>query len=155
MVGFDPQNPDFGSTVQESFGRLTFMRTIGATLERVSPGDVDIALPFRDASGRRRSQPSEGTASVTEMNCEVDLEQELIAAHTRTNLNELENRILISTLTEHHPDHLIVSDVRIDVTERVSVEQFPIGTKLVSRSRTRSKATRGSPKAFGEVLTEP
>jgi len=86
MVGFDPQNPDFGSTVQESFGRLTFMRTIGATLERVSPGDVDIALPFRDASGRRRSQPSEGTASVTEMNCEVDLEQELIAAHTRTNL---------------------------------------------------------------------
>jgi hypothetical protein len=89
------------------------------------------------------------------MNCEGDLEQELIAARTRAKLNELENKILIGTLTEHHPDHLIVSGVRIDVTERVSVEQFPIGTKLVSRPRTRSKATRGLPQAFGEVLTEP
>jgi hypothetical protein len=89
------------------------------------------------------------------LNCEVDLEQEPIAAPTRANLNELENRILIGTLTEHHPDHLIVSGVRINVTERVSVEQFPIGTKLVSRSRTRSKATRGLPQAFGEALTEP
>ena len=32
------------------------------------------------ASGRRRSQPSEGMASVMKMNCEVDLEQEPIAA---------------------------------------------------------------------------
>jgi predicted alpha/beta-hydrolase family hydrolase len=32
------------------------------------------------ASGRRKPQPSEGTASVVKMNCEVDLEQELIAA---------------------------------------------------------------------------
>ena len=39
-------------------------------------------------------------------------------------------QILIGTLTEHHPDHLIVSGVSIDVTERVSVEQFPIGTSL-------------------------
>ena len=62
---------------------------------------------------------------MTKMNYEVDLERELIAAATQTNLNELENRILIGTLTEHHPDHLIVSGVRIDVTERLSVDSFP------------------------------
>ena len=47
MRTFDPQNLDFESAVQESFGSLTLMRTIGATLERVSPGEVEIALPFR------------------------------------------------------------------------------------------------------------
>jgi uncharacterized protein (TIGR00369 family) len=47
MRTFDPQNLDFESAVQESFDRLTLMRTIGATLERVLPGEVEIALPFR------------------------------------------------------------------------------------------------------------
>ena len=47
MTTFDPQNPDFQSAVRESFDRLTLMRTLGATLERVSPGEVEIALPFR------------------------------------------------------------------------------------------------------------
>jgi uncharacterized protein (TIGR00369 family) len=47
MRTFDPQNLDFESAVQESFDSLTLMRTIGATLERVSPGKVEIALPFR------------------------------------------------------------------------------------------------------------
>ena len=42
----------------------------------------------------------------------------------------MENQILIGTLTERHPDHLVVSGARIDVTERVSVEQFPIGATL-------------------------
>jgi uncharacterized protein (TIGR00369 family) len=47
MRTFDPQNLDFESAVQESFDRLTLMRTFGATLERVSAGEVEIALPFR------------------------------------------------------------------------------------------------------------
>lgn len=47
MRTFDPQNVAFESAVRDSFDRLTLMRTIGATLERVSPGEVDIALPFR------------------------------------------------------------------------------------------------------------
>ena len=42
----------------------------------------------------------------------------------------MENKILIGTLTECHADHLIISGVKIDVTERVSVDQFPIGTSL-------------------------
>jgi len=48
MRAFDPQNPDFQSAVHESFDRLTLMRTIGATLERVSPGEVEVTLPFRN-----------------------------------------------------------------------------------------------------------
>lgn len=48
MRAFDPQDPDFQSAVHESFDRLTLMRTIGATLERVSPGEVEIVLPFRN-----------------------------------------------------------------------------------------------------------
>jgi uncharacterized protein (TIGR00369 family) len=47
MRTFDPQNLDFESAVRESFGRLTLMKTIGATLQRVSPGEVEIALRFR------------------------------------------------------------------------------------------------------------
>lgn len=48
MPTFDPENPDFQSAVRESFDRLTLMRTIGATLASVSPGEVEVELPFRD-----------------------------------------------------------------------------------------------------------
>lgn len=37
----------FEAVVRESFARQTFMATLGATLARVAPGEVDIALPFR------------------------------------------------------------------------------------------------------------
>ncbi len=47
MPPFNAQNPDFQRAVHESFDRLTLMRTIGATLERVSPGEVDVVLSFR------------------------------------------------------------------------------------------------------------
>src|SRR6266540_2578689 len=48
MPTFDPEDPDFRSAVRESFDRLTLMRTIGAALERVSPGEVEVMLPFRN-----------------------------------------------------------------------------------------------------------
>ncbi len=48
MPEFDPENCDFQSAVRESFDRLTLMRTIGAALERVSPGEVEVMLPFRN-----------------------------------------------------------------------------------------------------------
>jgi uncharacterized protein (TIGR00369 family) len=44
-----PRNPDFERVVRESFARQTFMTTLGATLERVSPGAVDVAVPFSEA----------------------------------------------------------------------------------------------------------
>ena len=40
MPTFNPEDPDFQSAVRESFDRLTLMTTIGAVLERVSPGEV-------------------------------------------------------------------------------------------------------------------
>jgi uncharacterized protein (TIGR00369 family) len=41
-----PRDPAFESRVRGSFIRQRFMTTIGATLERVAPGEVVIRLPF-------------------------------------------------------------------------------------------------------------
>jgi uncharacterized protein (TIGR00369 family) len=49
MTAFEPRDPDFAARVQRSFARQTFMATLGATLAEVRPGEVTIALPFRDA----------------------------------------------------------------------------------------------------------
>lgn len=48
MPAFNPQDPNFESAVRESFNRLTLMRTIGASLQQVSAGEVEIVLPSRD-----------------------------------------------------------------------------------------------------------
>jgi uncharacterized protein (TIGR00369 family) len=45
----EPRNPDFERVVRESFSRQTFMSTLGATLERVAPGEVVIAVPWSEA----------------------------------------------------------------------------------------------------------
>ena len=45
---FKPANPDFAAVVRGSFATQGLMQLIGATLERVEPGAVDIALPYRD-----------------------------------------------------------------------------------------------------------
>ena len=49
MPTYEPQDPRFGERVRASFARQAFLATIGATLERVAPGEVDIRLPFRAA----------------------------------------------------------------------------------------------------------
>jgi uncharacterized protein (TIGR00369 family) len=41
------QQPDQFDRVRESFGRQAFMRTIGATIERVEAGAVEIRMPVR------------------------------------------------------------------------------------------------------------
>ncbi len=41
-------DPDFEQRVRESFRRFSLMRTIGAKLVRVAPGEVDIELASRD-----------------------------------------------------------------------------------------------------------
>ena len=45
---FSPRDPDFERRVRASFSRQAAMHTLGATIERVAPGEVDLALPFRD-----------------------------------------------------------------------------------------------------------
>lgn len=47
MSRFAPKNPDFATRVRDSFARQGAMTLIGATLERVDPGAVDIAVGFR------------------------------------------------------------------------------------------------------------
>lgn len=45
---FVPANPEFAVVVRGSFATQGLMQLIGATLERVEPGAVDIVLPYRD-----------------------------------------------------------------------------------------------------------
>jgi uncharacterized protein (TIGR00369 family) len=47
MGSFHPADPEFERRVRGSFARQPMMTTLGATLERVAPGEVDIRLPFR------------------------------------------------------------------------------------------------------------
>ena len=47
MANFEPRDPDFERRVRDSFARQRVMSTIGATLTRVAPGEVEITLPFR------------------------------------------------------------------------------------------------------------
>jgi uncharacterized protein (TIGR00369 family) len=43
-----PRNPDYERTVRESFARQTFMASLGAVLEEVAPGRVEISVPFAE-----------------------------------------------------------------------------------------------------------
>ena len=47
-VAFEPRNPDFEARVRESFARQAAMRTLGATLAVVKPGQVEITLPWAE-----------------------------------------------------------------------------------------------------------
>jgi uncharacterized protein (TIGR00369 family) len=47
MASFQPADPAFEARARDSFARQALMRTIGAVMERVAPGEVDIALTFR------------------------------------------------------------------------------------------------------------
>lgn len=46
MSTFEPQDLDYRARVQASFSRQKMMQTIGAGLVSVSPGAVEIELPF-------------------------------------------------------------------------------------------------------------
>jgi uncharacterized protein (TIGR00369 family) len=46
---FEPRDPGYEPRVRRSFSRQKMMETIGAVLERVAPGEVDIRVPFREA----------------------------------------------------------------------------------------------------------
>jgi uncharacterized protein (TIGR00369 family) len=48
MKTFEPKTPRFEERVRESFARQGLMKSIGARISRVAPGEVVIELPFRD-----------------------------------------------------------------------------------------------------------
>lgn len=43
-----PLDPDFEARVRRSFEKQRVMQTMGVTLERIAPGEVELALPFRE-----------------------------------------------------------------------------------------------------------
>ncbi|WP_234266429.1 PaaI family thioesterase [Hydrogenophaga sp. NFH-34] len=45
---FEPRAPDFEQRVRASFARQAAMRTLGATLAAVRPGQVEITLPWAE-----------------------------------------------------------------------------------------------------------
>ena len=47
MARFEPRDPNFEAKVRDSFGRQTVMRTLGAVVSKVEPGEVEIEMPFR------------------------------------------------------------------------------------------------------------
>ncbi|MES2521662.1 MAG: PaaI family thioesterase [Gemmatimonadota bacterium] len=46
-MSVQPRDPDFERRVRASFGRQVAMQTLGITMERVAPGEVELMLPFR------------------------------------------------------------------------------------------------------------
>ena len=49
MAEWKPRNADYAAVVRDSFARQPAMATLGATLDGVAPGAVDIGLPFAAA----------------------------------------------------------------------------------------------------------
>ncbi len=49
MSSFELRDPDVERRIRQSFARQGLMRAIGATLTRVSAGEVEIEIPFESA----------------------------------------------------------------------------------------------------------
>lgn len=47
MSAFSTQDPDFEARVRTSFARQGAMTLLGASVDQVAPGQVDLLLPFR------------------------------------------------------------------------------------------------------------
>jgi uncharacterized protein (TIGR00369 family) len=67
---FEPLDPAFEHRVRESYARQRLLTTLGATLERVAPGEVDIRLPFRpDLSQQHGFMHAGAMTSVVDTAC--------------------------------------------------------------------------------------
>ena len=49
MPRFEAKNPDFRRIATETFGRQQAMRTLGFTIARMEPGEVDLAMDYSPA----------------------------------------------------------------------------------------------------------
>lgn len=45
---FEPRDPAWRDRVESSFARQAFMTTLGASIDRLEPGSVDLAVAFAD-----------------------------------------------------------------------------------------------------------
>jgi uncharacterized protein (TIGR00369 family) len=46
MPRFEPKNPDFRAVATDTFARQQAMRTLGISLARLEPGEVDLAMAY-------------------------------------------------------------------------------------------------------------
>src|SRR5712675_535083 len=46
MPRFEPKNPEFRKVAAETFGRQQAMRTLGISIARLEPGEVDLAMAY-------------------------------------------------------------------------------------------------------------
>src|SRR4051794_22782677 len=46
MAHFEPKNPNFRNVAAETFGRQQAMRTLGISIARLEPGEVDLAMAY-------------------------------------------------------------------------------------------------------------
>ena len=46
MPRFEPKNPDYRSVATATFDRQQAMRTLGISIARVEPGEVDLSMPY-------------------------------------------------------------------------------------------------------------
>ncbi|HET7902971.1 MAG TPA: PaaI family thioesterase [Candidatus Eisenbacteria bacterium] len=60
---FTVLNPNFESVIRESFARQTFMATLGASIARVEPGEVDLRLPYSPALCQQNGFMHAGTVT--------------------------------------------------------------------------------------------
>jgi uncharacterized protein (TIGR00369 family) len=46
MLRFEPKNPDYRSVSAATFDRQRAMRTLGISIARLEPGEVDLSMPY-------------------------------------------------------------------------------------------------------------
>jgi uncharacterized protein (TIGR00369 family) len=49
MPPLEPKNPDFRAAATATFDRQPAMRTLGISIARIEPGEVDLAMPYAEA----------------------------------------------------------------------------------------------------------
>ncbi|MFB9263594.1 PaaI family thioesterase [Bradyrhizobium erythrophlei] len=46
MTRFEPKNPDYRAIATDTFDRQRAMQTLGISIARLEPGEVDLAMPY-------------------------------------------------------------------------------------------------------------
>jgi uncharacterized protein (TIGR00369 family) len=49
MQHFEPKNPDYREIATQTFDRQQAMRTLGISIARLEPGEVDLSMPYSTA----------------------------------------------------------------------------------------------------------
>jgi uncharacterized protein (TIGR00369 family) len=64
-MGFEARNPDWESTVRESFAAQSMMDTLGATIVRLEPGVVEFDVAFLESTRQQDGFLHAGVAMAT------------------------------------------------------------------------------------------